>query len=193
MDIFNDDTYYNNLFSLAQNLQKRSYNYQSVYTKQELEECSIPHLKERCPDAPEHRIQLLEYNFRRNISYSIFLDFYKRKAKGYSSSPTIELPPIQFLNTNPTETKTRQLYIYETEILRQSYGYKIVVCDKQYDMLKDMDPFLKELPPIYYGASLELLTLTIGILASRLEYKIMYDYNPDDTIKRIYFTNYERT
>ncbi len=179
---------YKNLFFLAQELQKRDYDYERMYTKEELSKCMIPHVKMRRNNVPESRISFLEYKMRRNYGFflAIFSDYYRRKTPG----PMIELPSIVYpivQHSNPN--MKRDLYIYEREIL-QEYNNEIVVLDKKYNMAKDMDATMTSLGPLVQNASLEFVILTLCILASRLEYALRLEYNPDNTIKRIFFTNY---
>lgn len=193
---------YDNLYLLAQELQNRYYDYENAYSKEEREECTIPHLKERRPDVPEHRIQLLEYKIRFNYAYfvEIFIDFHKQKTKSYSATPIIELPDIQFpviQNPNPNKNPNvkKKLFMYELNTLSDYGRFKVMALNELYDLLKDIDKKTLEntveIPPLQPGASLEFVIITLIILASRLEYELQLEYNIDNTIKRIYFINYD--
>ncbi len=189
---------YDNLYLLAQELQNRYYDYENAYSKEEREECTIPHLKEWRPDVPEHRIQLLEYKIRLNYAYfvEIFIDFHKQKTKSYSATPIIELPDIQFpviQNPNPNKNPNvkKKLFTYETNMLNEYARFKVMVLNEKYDLVKDIDKNSIELPRLQPGASLEFVIITLIILASRLEYELKLEYNLDNTIKRIYFINYD--
>ncbi len=78
--------------------------------------------------------------------------------------------------------------MYEREIFNELSGSKVVVSNKKYDMVKDMN--LTELPLLQPGISLESLILVLTVYASRLEYELQLEYNPDNTIRRIFFTMY---
>lgn len=187
--LFSSVNSYGNLYLLAQQFQKRYYDYERMYSKEEREQCTIVHNKMRRMDVPENRIQFLEYKMRHNHAHflALYSDFHKR---GLKHGPMIECPATEFpIMEHPSPNMKRDLYIYETEILKE-YNNEIVVSNKKYNLLKDMDASMSTLPPLYANASLEFVILTLSILASRLEYTLRFEYNDDNTIKRVFFTNY---
>ncbi len=172
-----------NLYDLAQEFQKRRYN----YTRGDMEKCTIPHHRFRNPDIPESRIMMHEYKMRRNYAnfLAVFSDLHTLSR---STEPVIELPPLQYPIVESTSPIKKELCVYEREIFNELCGSKVVVSNKKYDMVKDTN--LTELPLLQPGISLESLILVLTVYASRLEYELQLEYNPDNTIRRIFFTMY---